>query len=144
GSDGAFLGPLSAAPLVFPTYLAFTPDDAACAEDATHLCLEDGRFRVEVSWRIPSGATGPGQAVRLTRESGYFWFFGADNVELVVKVLNACAFNQRHWVFAGGLTDVAVVMTVTDTRTGAVKTYRNPQGRPFAPIQDTAAFPACP
>jgi hypothetical protein len=30
-----------------------------------------------------------------------------------------------------------------DTATGAVKTYRNPQGAAFAPVQGTAAF-ACP
>ncbi|PYQ56954.1 MAG: hypothetical protein DMF53_24025 [Acidobacteria bacterium] len=145
GSDGTFLGPVgTGSPLVFPTYLIFTPDDAACAEDDTHLCLEDGRFRVEVAWRIPDGSTGPGHAVRLTRESGYFWFFGADNVELVVKVLDACGFNQRHWVFAGGLSDVETTLTVTDTRTGAVMIYRNPQGKPFAPLQDTAAFATCP
>jgi hypothetical protein len=145
GSDGAFLGPVvTGRPLSFPTYLAFTPDDAACAEDATHLCLNGGRFRVEVTWRIPDGATGSGQAVRLTGDSGYFWFFDAANVELVVKVLDACSFNGRHWVFAGGLTDVATTLTVTDTRTGEIKTYRNPQGTPFAPLQDTAAFSACP
>src|SRR5436305_318986 len=145
GSDGTFLGPVgTGSPLVFPTYLIFTPDDAACAEDDTHLCLEDGRFRVEVTWRIPDGATGPGQAVRLTRESGYFWFFGADNVELVVKVLDACGFNQGHWVFAGGLTHVATTLSLTDTRTGAVMIYRNRQGKPFAPLQDTAAFATCP
>jgi hypothetical protein len=32
---------------------------------------------------------------------------------------------------------------VTDTATGVMKTYRNPQGAAFAPVQDTFAFP-CP
>jgi hypothetical protein len=36
-----------------------------------------------------------------------------------------------------------VVLKVTDTQTGQVKTYVNPQGTAFAPIQDTSAF-ACP
>jgi sugar lactone lactonase YvrE len=143
GRTGAFLGPLvTGFPLFFPTYLAFTPD-AACAEDATRLCLGGGRFRIEVAWRTPDGGAGPGHAVRLTGDSG-FWFFGADNVELLVKVLDACSFNSRHWVFAGGLTNVATTLTVTDTQTGTVKTYQNPQGTPFAPIQDTAAFSSCP
>ena len=62
---------------------------------------------------------------------------------MLVKVLNACALNSRFWTFAGGLTDVQVVMTVTDTRTGAVKSYTNPQGTPFQPIQDTGAFDTC-
>ena len=36
------------------------------------------------------------------------WFFQAENVEAVVKVLNGCGINDRYWVFAGGLTDVKV------------------------------------
>ena len=63
---------------------------------------------------------------------------------MVIKVLNGCGLNLRYWTFAGGLTDVNVVMTVTDTQTGAVKTYTNPQGAPFQPIQDTDAFATCP
>jgi hypothetical protein len=43
-------------------------------------------------------------------------------------------------VFAGGLTNVDTTITVTDTQTGAVKTYRNPANTAFQPIQDTAAF----
>ena len=43
-----------------------------------------------------------GQAVPLTPDSGYFWFFNAANIEAVVKVLNACSVNDHHWVFAAG------------------------------------------
>jgi hypothetical protein len=38
------------------------------------------------------------------------------------------------------LTNVNVVIAVTDTQTGAVKTYTNPQGAAFEPIQDTDSF----
>jgi hypothetical protein len=67
-------------------------------------------------------------------------------VEAVVKVLDACSFPgaPRFWVFAAGLTNVEVVLTVTDTATGAVKTYTNPLNRAFQPVQDTAAFATCP
>jgi hypothetical protein len=81
--------------------------------------------------------------VRLTGDTGYFWFFSASNVEMVVKALNGCGFNSRFWVFAGGLTNVEVVTTVTDTQTGAVQTYRNNLNDAFKPLQDTAAF-LCP
>ena len=74
----------------------------------------------------------------------YFCFFSSDNVEMVFKVLNGCGLNSRYWTFAGGLTDVNVIMTVTDTQTGTVKTYTNPQGTAFQPIQDTSAFATCP
>ena len=81
--------------------------------------------------------------MKLTDETGYLWFFDAGNVEMVVKVLDACSLNQRFWIFAGGLTNVQVTLTVTDTVKGAVKTYTNPQGTPFQPIQDTGAFATC-
>lgn len=44
----------------------------------------------------------------------------------------------------GALTNVRAVITVRDTLTGATKTYTNPQGTPFQPIQDTSALPTCP
>ena len=116
-----------------------------CLQDATTLCLNGGRFQVKASWRTSDGTTGNGQAVGLSDDSGYFWFFGPNNVELVVKALNACSSPlPRYWVFAAGLTDVQVDMTVTDTKNGTVKTYTNPLGRPFPPIQDTGAFATCP
>jgi virginiamycin B lyase len=110
----------------------------------TTLCLNVGRFQVNARWFTADGRSGPGQAVRLTIDSGYFWFFSPNNVELVVKVSNACDFNSRFWTFASGLTNVNVVITVTDTQTGAVRTYTNPQNTPFQPVQDTNAFATCP
>jgi len=114
-----------------------------CTPGAATLCLSGGRFRVQASWRTPDGRTGAGQAVSLTGDTGYFWFFNAANVEMVIKVLDACSLGGKYWVFAGGLTDVQTDITVTDTLTGTVKTYRNPQGTAFQPIQDTGAFPTC-
>jgi len=58
--------------------------------------------------------------------------------------LNACSLNQAFWFYAGGLTDVQVTIVVTDTLTGKKKTYTNPLGRAFQPIQDTSAFTTCP
>ena len=114
--------------------------EAACTPDATTLCLNGGRFKIQAQWSTPQGQSGAGQAVSLTGDTGNFWFFSANNLEMVLKAVNGCAFNQKYWVFAGGLTNVNVVTTVTDTQTGAVKTYTNPQGTPFQPLQDTSAF----
>jgi hypothetical protein len=116
----------------------------ACIPDGKALCLSNGRFRVETSFRTPQGGTGTGNAVRLTADTGYFWFFDQNNVEVVIKVLNACSFASRFWVFAAGLTNVEVTTTVTDTQTGERKTYRNALNTPFAPLQDTNAFATCP
>jgi Subtilase family/Bacterial pre-peptidase C-terminal domain len=117
---------------------------AACTPGPNALCLSGGRFRVQATWRRPDGTSGAGNAVSLTADTGYFWFFDSTNVEIVVKVLNACGFAQRIWVFSGGLTNVEVTMTVEDTVSGIVKTYVNPQGTAFVPIQDTSAFADCP
>ena len=42
------------------------------------------------------------------------------------------------------MTNVNVVTTITDTQTGAVKTYSSAQGVAFQPVQDTVAFASCP
>jgi Fibronectin type III domain/Matrixin len=115
-----------------------------CVEGPTTLCLNGGRFQVDMSW-VTAEDDGLGQGVELTDETGYFYFFSPQNVEVVVKVINACVLGTpRFWVFAGGLTNVNTVLRVVDSQTGAVKTYENPQGTPFQPIQDTNAFATCP
>ena len=112
---------------------------ATCAAGPTALCLNGGRFRVEIAWKDFSGRTGAGQASALTGDTGTFWFFGPENIEVAVKVLDGRAGNGHWWVFFGALSNVEYTMTVTDTATGARKTYRNPKGR-FASVGDTAAF----
>ena len=97
---------------------------------------------MKASWTTTTN-TGIGQARPLTADTGYFWFFDPANVEMVIKVLRGCGVNGNYWVFAGGLTNVQTVLTVRDTLTGSVKTYTNPQGRAFQPIQDIDAFAAC-
>jgi hypothetical protein len=113
---------------------------AQCATGSESLCLNAERFRVEVSWRVPSqGTSGVGRAEPLTGDTGYFWFFSSNNVELVIKVVDGRTFNGHFWVFYGALSDVEYTITVTDTMTGATKTYTNPQGQ-LASVADTAAF----
>jgi len=99
---------------------------AGCTGGAT-LCLASDRFRLSVAWRnYNDGSTGVGTAVKLTDDSGTFWFFNAANVELMLKVLDGRATNGKFWVFYGALSDVEYTITVTDTQTSAVKTYVNP------------------
>jgi len=71
--------------------------------------------------------------------AGYFWFFTAANVETMLKVIDGRALNGHFWVLFGALSDVLYTVTVTDTATGAAKTYTNPSGQ-FASIADTSAF----
>jgi photosystem II stability/assembly factor-like uncharacterized protein len=114
-----------------------------CTPGDSNLCLGGSRFKVEATWRTASGS-GTASAVGLTPDTGYFWFFAPTNVEVVVKVLNGCGLNNRYWVFAGGLTNVEVVLKVTDTHTGLSKTYTNPLNQSFDPLQDTDALAVCP
>ncbi len=118
----------------------------ACVPGETTLCLNRGRFRVEATWTTPGGLTGPARAVEETDDSGLLWFFNPGNIELVVKVLDACDLDGFHsfWVFAAGLTDVGVSLQVTDTETGAMVDYSSAVGRRFETITDTAAFATCP
>ena len=116
-----------------------------CTPDPHTLCLASGRFSATAFYQLsPSGPSIEATAVALTDATGYFWFFDAANVELTVKVLDGCGVNGFYWVFASGLTNVGVNLTVTDLRTGEQKVYENPVGTPFVPIQDTAAFHTCP
>jgi hypothetical protein len=118
---------------------------SACVESMTTLCLEHDRFRVRARWTRRDGSTGAAHAVPVTGNSGHFWFFESDNVEIVLKMKNACAAPFNHfWFFAAGLTDVDTVIEVADTQSGRVLTYHNPQGRAFPAVQDTDAFPTCP
>ncbi len=116
-----------------------------CSPSATALCLGDGRFRVEVIWRDFQGNTGSGHVVPgAANDSGLFWFFGPDNWELLVKVLDGCAVNGRRWVFAAATTTVEYELTVTDTETGETASWRNPLGKASPAITDTGALGGCP
>lgn len=117
----------------------------SCTPTATTHCLNDGRYRVEVTYTDFSGNSGSGKTVAgATQDSGLFWFFERSNWELMVKVLDGCAVNDRIWVFGAATTDVAYEITVTDTVTGAVRTYTNELGEASPAITDADAFPACP
>lgn len=115
---------------------------SACIPSDTVLCLGD-RFKVEATWTKPDKTTGPGHVVKITNDTGYMWFFSSNNVEMTIKVLDACSFGAGHWVFASGLTNVGVTLKVTDTSTGKTRVYANSLGTAFSPIQDTSAF-GCP
>lgn len=132
------------------THLSLTNLEAVAVippcELSSTLCITDQRFRVEADWEDYQGNSGDAVPRYVgTNDSGFFWFFGDANLELVVKVIDACGFPgaSRFWAFAAGLTDVGVRLKITDTWTGATRTYSNPRGTPFQPIQDIEAFATC-
>ncbi len=71
-----------------------TQGSAACVPSTTTLCLNNNRFAVTAAYRTNDGRNGSGTGIELTPDSGYFYFFNAANIEVVVKVLNGC-FGHR-------------------------------------------------
>ena len=115
-------------------------ETAPCVPDATTLCLNASRFKVQVAWSVPSqGTSGAGNGVALTGDTGEFWFFSANNIEIVVKVVDGRPFNGKFWVFIGSLTDVDYRVTIRDLDTGRVNTYVHEAGT-LQSFSDTAAF----
>lgn len=120
------------------------PVDTQCVPDDTTLCTgggeNDNRFAVSVTWKDFSGRTGQGRALANQQQgSGLFWFFGPQNIELAVKILDGRPVNDHWWVFYASLTNVEFTLTVHDTATGQVREYQNPP-RNFASRGDTLAF----
>ena len=109
-----------------------------CTPDATTLCI-GSRFRLQTTWQDFDGGTGVGRARPLTNDTGAFWFFDPDNLEIVVKVLDGTSVNGSSWVFFGALSDAAFQLVVTDLWSGRVRVYRNP-ARALASRGDTEAF----
>lgn len=109
------------------------------------LCLND-RFSVTGKFRAgaPGTAEGTAQVVVAGPGSGIFWFFSSSNWEVMVKALNGCGLNNRHWYFSAATTNVFYRMEVLDVRAGVQKIYFNYPGPPAPAVTDTTAFATCP
>jgi hypothetical protein len=114
-----------------------------CSAADGELCLGDGRFLVEAWWQTSDGSTGRGHGQRISEDSAFFWFFKEGMAEMMIKVVDGCANNDRTWVFTAGLTDVHTALRVSDTRTGDAWWSFNPQRTGFKTVQDTAALATC-
>jgi hypothetical protein len=74
-----------------------------CEAGATRLCLQDGRFEVEVTWETAGGESGlarvlshDGVSGGSRSDTGFFWFFSPDNVEIALKILDGTAHNGHY------------------------------------------------
>ncbi|MFN2632311.1 MAG: hypothetical protein ABR610_02745 [Thermoanaerobaculia bacterium] len=111
-----------------------------CVPNSSTLCLNKARFQVQVAWDVSAqGKTGEGKAIPLTGDTGAFWFFSANNIEIVVKVVDGRTFNGKFWVFIGSLTDVDFRVTIRDLEADHVNTYVHTGGT-LQSFSDTAAF----
>ncbi len=136
--------------------LVFTADDGLHGEEPWHvvvdggaschaghgaLCLDDGRFLVRAAWKAPIATIGDAVELPLTPDTGAFWFFDPDNIELIVKAIDGGGTNGHEWIFYGALSNVEYSLDVTDSLTGEARRYFNPAGR-FASAGDILAFPS--
>lgn len=110
------------------------------------LALHDGRFLARATWRAFDGSTGVGRAVAVSEQSGYFWFFDPTNVEINLKVLDACPVNDHFWVFVAAASNVEYEIEVFDTADDSILTWTETNALGDFPSlrADTAAFPTCP
>ena len=117
----------------------------SCFDAAGAQCLRDGRFEVKVEFHNQhnggtAGTATPDAATRAAAgDTGYFWFFRPDNLELAVKVLDGRPVDGHWWVFAGGTTDLEYDLTVYDHVRGEERSYHHAAGDLCA-VVDTAAF----
>ena len=91
-------------------------EDGGCVESETVMCLQDGRYSVTIEWEKPDGEKGSAKVARpRTKDSGLFYFFDYNNWEVLLKVLDGCAVNEHHWVYAASASDVGMTLVVRDT-----------------------------
>jgi hypothetical protein len=126
GTPAGLVVELGAAPLL--PQEPQLPAATSCTAGPESLCLLGGRFQVQAEWRTRDGARGTAKAVSGSDQTGTFWFFDRQNVELVVKALDGRPVNGKFWLFYGALSDVEYRVTVTDVATGTVKQYYNAPG----------------
>jgi hypothetical protein len=128
-----------------------TVSTGGCTPSAIVLCIDDQpndrRFKAEIGFSTSQGGgtSGIGQAIPLSSlgvsRGGLFWFFGPDNPEMLIKVLNGCAVNNHYWVFYSAGTNVGFALGVTDTVTGRIFRSSNPDLRVAPPVAATSAIP---
>lgn len=140
---GLWAASLGDLPQVFQIDDAFVYSGRTCSQTGAVLCLQDQRFRVTARYQTPGGVRGYAGVRPLSSDSAYLWFFSSANLELVLKVLDGCGFNDRFWVYAAGLTNLGVELRIADTWTDATWSFDNPVNDAFPPRQDIEAFGHC-
>jgi hypothetical protein len=109
-----------------------------------------GRFAISVEWDGGAVRGGPAKPIRGALPergetgSGAFWFFGPENTELLVKVLDGCAINEHFWVFFSAATDLGFEVRIEDLVVeGPPKIYSNQAGETAIAVTDVEAFATC-
>ncbi len=129
GGGGTSCGGASR-PFPEATAPVFRSESSAAPAEAA-LSLLDHRFSVTLHAHHPSsGRESNGLAVAGDDRWGYFSMpdvTGESSLpEVVVKMVDFRAITGKFWFFYTGLTGFDYTLTVTDSKTGAVRTYESP------------------
>jgi hypothetical protein len=96
GNDPAEIGTFSSFVSCTGATRILVGDGTLPANDGRYGELRNGRFRVSATWKNFQGETGVATWVPLgSEETGVFWFFVPSNFELMLKVIDGCAFINR-------------------------------------------------
>lgn len=119
---------------------AAEPPPIECLTDSHTLLLEEVVLQ-NVRWRNPSsGEYGCGVAIPHRRDSGHFWFFSAENIELTCKALDGSGLNGQYWIFCGALTNVEWWLDAVNNPNPSIrKRFYNPPSQ-MASFADTSAL----
>ena len=109
---------------------------SSCTQDATTACLLNARFKATVRFRNafdnqPADSTAFLKPVTgfasSNFETVFFYFNSANNIEILLKMLDQGNTNSLGQptiaVLFGSATPLRVELTITDTATGTVRTY---------------------
>jgi hypothetical protein len=110
-----------------------------CAAASGSVNVQANRFQVSATWgsggtpalaQVNCGAT--------TDQTAYFYWTDPGNTEVIVKLLDFCSLNSTWSVYANGVTDREVHITITDRYSGHTWTSTNPLNQGFVLIRDKA------
>lgn len=133
------------------TIATFSPASAAdlcTGTEVLHLLPDAAgvpQFDVAVGWRTESPvwvegkgkiSEACGEAIPLpgVASGGLFWFFGHDNPEVFVKIVDACGPFHSHMVFISATTNVWFSITVREVATNKGVTWGNQMGHVATPV----------
>ena len=120
--------------LAGPARAAAAADTSACQRGWSRLCLL-GRFEVEATWRDGGGRDRAALALPLpSSNTGVFSFFGSEDADLLVRVVDSRRQDGRPTIEAGSAAGVGFELRVRDTVSGAewIDTY--PRGSAAGPL----------
>ena len=131
------------------------PQGFGCRPSRSRACLNERRFDVSARYSTQSVSRAPAKRLEtlgLGDSGALFYFFGRDNPEMLLKVVNGCWLNDHWWVFGSAATDLVYEVAIDDLADGGgTVEYRHNGGGVIVAdngystgsgvISDTRAFP---